>query len=282
MASDRLAVSLPRLASAERQGQVAVLRLNRAQKRNALDDETVLGHRRLLQPTCRTTSARCVLAGEGEHFSAGLDLSELKERDVAQGIAHSGTLAPRLREDPIRQGAGRRGAARRGGRRRARTRRRRACARRRALGLLRAAGRQPRHLCRRRRLGAAAAADRRRAHDGHDADRPHLFGRRRPGHGAHAHIWSSPARGFAKGLELAQRIAGNAPLTNFAVMHALPRIAEMRPGAGYAMEALIAGDRAGRPRGESAAQGLSREARAEGDAHLRRRRRARYRCPGQQ
>ena len=31
-----------------------------------------------------------LLAGEGEHFSAGLDLSELKERDVKQGIAHSG------------------------------------------------------------------------------------------------------------------------------------------------------------------------------------------------
>src|SRR4029077_19891838 len=31
-----------------------------------------------------------LLHGEGEHFSAGLDLSELKERDVAQGIAHSG------------------------------------------------------------------------------------------------------------------------------------------------------------------------------------------------
>ena len=47
-------------------------------------------------------------------------------------------------------------------------------------------------------------------------------------------------KGFAKGLELAQRIAANAPLTNFAVMHALPRIAEMAPGAGFAMEALIA------------------------------------------
>ena len=30
-----------------------------------------------------------VLAGEGEHFSAGLDLSELTERDVIDGIEHS-------------------------------------------------------------------------------------------------------------------------------------------------------------------------------------------------
>ncbi|MGB9060983.1 MAG: enoyl-CoA hydratase, partial [Pseudolabrys sp.] len=49
-----------------------------------------------------------------------------------------------------------------------------------------------------------------------------------------------PGKSFAKGLELAQRIAGNAPLTNFAVMHALPRIAEMDPGSGYAVEALMA------------------------------------------
>ena len=47
-------------------------------------------------------------------------------------------------------------------------------------------------------------------------------------------------KGFAKGLELAKHIAGNAPLTNFAVMHALPRIAEIDPSSGYAMEALIA------------------------------------------
>ena len=47
-------------------------------------------------------------------------------------------------------------------------------------------------------------------------------------------------KGFAKGLELAQRIAGNAPLTNFAIMHALPRIAEMNPQSGYAVEALMA------------------------------------------
>jgi enoyl-CoA hydratase/carnithine racemase len=49
-----------------------------------------------------------------------------------------------------------------------------------------------------------------------------------------------PGTGFAKGLELAQRIAANAPLTNFAVMQALPRIAESDPASGYAMEALMA------------------------------------------
>jgi len=49
-----------------------------------------------------------------------------------------------------------------------------------------------------------------------------------------------PGKGFAKGLELAQRIAANAPLTNFAITQVLPRIAESGPAAGYAMEALMA------------------------------------------
>ncbi len=48
-----------------------------------------------------------------------------------------------------------------------------------------------------------------------------------------------PGKGYAKGREIAIRIAGNAPLTNFAVMHALPRIAEMDPASGYAAEALM-------------------------------------------
>jgi enoyl-CoA hydratase/carnithine racemase len=48
-------------------------------------------------------------------------------------------------------------------------------------------------------------------------------------------------QGLAKGIELARRMAGNVPMTNFAVMHALPRIAELGQDAGLFMEALIAG-----------------------------------------
>ena len=42
------------------------------------------------------------------------------------------------------------------------------------------------------------------------------------------------------GIELARRIAGNAPMTNFAVTQVLPRIAESDPASGYVTEALIA------------------------------------------
>jgi len=45
---------------------------------------------------------------------------------------------------------------------------------------------------------------------------------------------------FKKALELAERIASNAPLTNFAVLQALPMIAESNPQTGLLMESLMA------------------------------------------
>ena len=84
-----LKMTLPASLAAERQGDVAILRLKRPEKRNALDDETILGIEMFFTSLPDGVGA-VLLAGEGEHFSAGLDLSELQERDVKQGIAHSG------------------------------------------------------------------------------------------------------------------------------------------------------------------------------------------------
>jgi len=55
-----------------------------------------------------------------------------------------------------------------------------------------------------------------------------------------SHYLVAPGEGLAKGIELAKRIAGNAPLTNFAVTQVLPRIGEIDPASGYVMEALMA------------------------------------------
>jgi hypothetical protein len=41
-------------------------------------------------------------------------------------------------------------------------------------------------------------------------------------------------------MELAERVSQNAPLTNFAVLQALPMIAESNPQAGLLMESLMA------------------------------------------
>ena len=45
--------------------------------------------------------------------------------------------------------------------------------------------------------------------------------------------------GLARATELATRIAGNARMTNFAVMQALPQIAEASPAMGFLTESLV-------------------------------------------
>src|SRR5262249_53558168 len=56
--------------------------------RNAIDDTTVLGIEAFFAALPDAIKA-VVLAGEGDHFCAGLDLAELTSRDIAEGIAHS-------------------------------------------------------------------------------------------------------------------------------------------------------------------------------------------------
>jgi enoyl-CoA hydratase/carnithine racemase len=46
--------------------------------------------------------------------------------------------------------------------------------------------------------------------------------------------------GFPLAMKLARRIAENAPMTNYAVMHALPRIAEVGHDQGLLFESLMA------------------------------------------
>ncbi|MDO8419801.1 MAG: crotonase/enoyl-CoA hydratase family protein, partial [Rubrivivax sp.] len=72
----------------EQAGAVLHVRLNRPAKRNSISDEllaqlhTVFIH--LPKGVCVA-----VLSGEGEHFCAGLDLSEVSERNVTEGMQHS-------------------------------------------------------------------------------------------------------------------------------------------------------------------------------------------------
>jgi enoyl-CoA hydratase/carnithine racemase len=47
--------------------------------------------------------------------------------------------------------------------------------------------------------------------------------------------------GRARAIEIAHRIAANAPFSNFAILQALPRIADAPPAIGYFAEALVAG-----------------------------------------
>ena len=62
------------------------MRLSRPAKRNALNDGLVEALRDVFQNLPEEAKAAVVFYGEGDHFCAGLDLSELKERDAGQGV----------------------------------------------------------------------------------------------------------------------------------------------------------------------------------------------------
>src|SRR3954469_7724473 len=72
----------------ELRGAVALVRLTRAAKRNALNDALILAIRDAFMGFPDSVGA-AVIDGDGEHFCAGLDLSEIKERDAGQGMRHS-------------------------------------------------------------------------------------------------------------------------------------------------------------------------------------------------
>jgi enoyl-CoA hydratase/carnithine racemase len=67
-----------------------------------------------------------------------------------------------------------------------------------------------------------------------------------------SHYCVAEGAGLAKGIELAKKIATNAPLSNFAVMQALPRIADLSQSDGLFVESLMAaiaqGDEAAKQR----------------------------------
>ena len=80
---------LPPTLTASRDGDVALLMLSRPAKRNALNDETVLGLRRYFMDLPDDIGA-VVIAGQGEHFCSGLDLGEMTEMGgIHNGVLHS-------------------------------------------------------------------------------------------------------------------------------------------------------------------------------------------------
>ena len=92
----------------EMKGAVALVRLCRPAKRNALSDTLIEALRDIFQNLPAEARA-AVVHGEGDHFCAGLDLSELKERDAGEGVHHSrswhAALETRSREDAPEGGA---------------------------------------------------------------------------------------------------------------------------------------------------------------------------------
>ncbi len=68
----------------ETRGAVLTVGLNRPAKRNALNDGIILALRDCFSAIPEEIGA-VVIHGVGDHFSSGLDLSELTERDATEG-----------------------------------------------------------------------------------------------------------------------------------------------------------------------------------------------------
>ena len=220
------------------QAEVAVITLNRPAKRNALNDGLILAIRDAFQNLPQSVRA-AVVDGTGEHFCAGLDLSELSERDASDGVFHSRMWHAAL--ECVEKGnvpvvAALHGAVVGGGLELAS-----ACHIRVAdettfyalpegtRGIFVGGGgavRVP------KLIGAARMTDMMltgRVYNAADGERIGL-----------AQYLVPTGTALEKAVELATRIASNARMTNFALMHALPRIAEQPADHGLFTEALMA------------------------------------------
>ena len=222
----------------EVRGEILLVRLNRPEKRNAINDATVLGLEEVFSNI--PPGIKCaVIYGEGKHFSAGLDLSELTDRDAVQGVFHSRMWHRAL--DKIQFGnvpvvAVLHGACVGGG-----------------LELASAC-----HI----RVAEASAfyalpEGQRGIFVGGGASvrLPKLIGMARmadmmftgrvisSGEGNTIGITQylvEDGKGLEKGIELATKISGNAGMTNYALMHVLPRIVDASQDQALMMESLVA------------------------------------------
>ncbi|WP_311224110.1 MULTISPECIES: crotonase/enoyl-CoA hydratase family protein [unclassified Acidovorax] len=217
---------------------VACVTLNRPHKRNALSLSVIAELRHAIE-TLPASVGAVVLDGEGDHFCAGLDLSELSETSPAEGLMHSRVwyeaferiqfgrcpvvcvmhgavigggleLASVAHVRVAEQGAyfglpeGQRGIFLGGG------------------GSVRVS----------KLIGASRVAEMMLTGHVYTADEGLQIGL--------AHHVVPAGEGRRKGMELAKRIASNAPLSNFAIIQALPLIAEQPMSHGLLTEGLMA------------------------------------------
>lgn len=220
----------------ERRGQIAILTMNRPAKANALSEELWNSLRAAFEGMDADVRA-VVLTGTGKNFCGGLDLSEHIERDPVSSIgmsrrAHATLDAIQFGGCPViaaMQGAviggglevatathvrvadsttfyqlpeGRRGFYVGGG----------------------ASVRIPRIIGVGRMVEMMLTG---RKFDAEAGDRLGL-----------SHYLVEPGASLEKALELAETIAGNAPLTNYMIMQALPRINDMSAADGLWTESI--------------------------------------------
>jgi enoyl-CoA hydratase/carnithine racemase len=222
----------------ESHGAVVHIRLMRPAKRNALNDALVAQlHTAFVNLPAQARAV--VLSGEGDHFCSGLDLSELGERSVAEGIHHSRSWHAAFEQvqfGRVPVVAVLQGAVVGGGLELAASAHVRVAEESTFYGLPEGqrglfvggggSARIP------RLIGVARMADMMLTGRVHDAAEGQAIGL--------SQYLVEAGAGLAMAFELAKKIAANAPLSNYAVMHALPRIADMSQEQGLFAESLMA------------------------------------------
>ena len=226
------------LLKIETVGAVMTVGLNRPAKRNALNDGLILAIQDCFSSLPEGVGA-VVIHGIGEHFSSGLDLSELTEQDATEGLRHSQMwhrVFDRIQYSRVPVIAALRGAVIGGGLEMA-------CAAHIRVaepsayfalpegqrGIFVGGGGSVRLP---RLIGVARMIDMMLTGRVYSATEGLTFG--------FSQYLTAADGALPKALELAERVAANAPLTNFAVLQALPMIAEANPQAGLLMESLMA------------------------------------------
>ncbi len=231
-------MELPATLELEIRDDIAILSLNRINKRNAINDELVMGLETFFNQIPEGINA-IILAAKGDNFSAGLDLSDIVERSTIEGVKHSMSwhrafhaieFSPvpvisvlkgavvggglelassthiRIAEDSTYYSLpeGQRGIFVGGG----------------------ASIRVP------KLVGVSVMTDMMltgRLFNADEGDRLGLSNYR-----------VADGEGITKALEIARKVADNSPMTNFAVIQALPRIADSNPGQAFMMESMMA------------------------------------------
>jgi (methylthio)acryloyl-CoA hydratase len=241
------ALSLLRL---ERSGAVMHVRLVRPAKRNSINDEllaqlhTVFLHR-------PADIAALVISGEGDHFCAGLDLSEVAERSVAEGLTHSRAwhaCFDAIQYCPAPVVVAMHGAVVGGGLELASAAHLRVAEASTFYGLpegtrgIFVGGGGSVRIS--RLIGASRMTDMMLTGRVFDAAEGQTLGL--------SNYLVADGEGVARALALATKIAGNAPLSNFAITQALPRIADLPAADGLFLESLMSsiaqGDEAAKER----------------------------------
>src|SRR5256885_9327981 len=222
----------------ETAGPVLSVGLNRPAKRNALNDGIMLAIQNCFSHVPEGIGA-VVIHGIGNHFSSGLDLSELTEHDATEGLRHSQMwhrVFDRIQYSRVPVVAALKGAVIGGGLELA-------CAAHIRVaepsayfalpegqrGIFVGGGGSVRLP---RLIGVPRMTDMMLTGRVYSATEGASYG--------FAQYLTEEGGALAKAVELAGRIATNAPLTNFAVLQALPMIAEANPQTGLLMESLMA------------------------------------------